>query len=73
MIDSIIITIVCGACIFCYKRIDPTKDVERFYHVHNKMLYYLHVFAYTVLLLAFAYNARYLLAQGWTRLTRRYL
>lgn len=62
LIDSIIIAIVCGTCLLCYKCIDPTKDIERFYHSHNKLLYHIHVFAYTVLILAFAYNAKYLIS-----------
>lgn len=56
--NIIIISIVCGSVLLVYKYLDPNKDVERFYHSHNKGLYYLHVFAYTILMLSFVTNLR---------------
>jgi hypothetical protein len=61
MIGSFIIVIINGIALLILHKTDSNKDIERFYHSNEPVKYYLWKFAYTVLWVSFAYNARYIM------------
>jgi hypothetical protein len=59
MLESIIIVIVSAIPILFYRFIDPNKDMERHFHKNDRPRYYLLQFAYSVLVLSFAFHSRF--------------
>jgi hypothetical protein len=71
--EAIISIILSGSALLGYKWIDPNKDMQRYFHKHARRKFYLLQLAYTVLLLSFAFNSRYVIMKTLTVLKNKYL
>ena len=72
MKDSIVIVIASAIPIAVYKFVDPNKDIERHYHRHEPIKYYLLQFAISILIMSFAFNARYIVFMPLKYLYKKY-
>ena len=76
MIDSIILSIVSGIILLCYKCFDNNKNMERHFHQHEILKYYALQFAVIVLSFSLFFNGRYVASifvkKIWNRLIRNY-
>lgn len=59
LINTLLIVIVNGIALLVYHRVNPNKDIERFYHQNDKIRYYFLYTAYTVIMISFAWNVRH--------------
>lgn len=62
MWENLVIIVICSMVYFLLRRIDPDKDIERFYYRTNKPVYYMHFFAYKVIIFALVVNLKFLAA-----------
>lgn len=62
LLNSLIIIIVNGLALLLYHRINPNKDVERFYHKEDPIRYHLLYLAYTVIMISFVWNIRHFIS-----------
>lgn len=73
MIDSIILSIVSGLILICYKWFDSNKNMERHFHQNELMKYYALQFAVIILTFSVVFNGRYVagifLKKIWKKLT----
>jgi hypothetical protein len=60
--ENLVIIVICSLVCFLLKRVDPDKDIERFYYKTNRPVYYIHFFAYKIIIFALMLNIKYLLA-----------
>jgi hypothetical protein len=71
--ESIVAIILSGTALLGYKWVDPNKDMQRYFHRHARKKFYMLQLAYTVLLLSFAFNSRYVIMKALTVLKNKYL
>ena len=59
--NTILIIVINGIALYAYHKVNPTKEIERFYKDQEEThKYYLLKFAYSILFISFIFNARFL-------------
>lgn len=72
MIDSIILTVVPGILIMCFKLYDPDKHIESFYMYNDVKKYYLLQLALGILTISCIVHGRHLVSMVFQMIKKYY-